>query len=702
MLANRNPEVHYQVVIENNSEVDLVDVGLSDDLSKQFGPDVFKGVSDLTLVTSPTNNGSFIALDSSRWDGTSKTNLFGLSDTGNRLAAGDSFVVGFKVEVDPSAPPAILENAAVAKGIAVDNKRAPLIDASGKQIVASGTSDRRVMKGETGAVETRTLLKPKIRLLKTPSDAVANGDKWDVEFTLAWKNTGTVAFDKVEIYDDLAAMFGGQFAGATIDGVIAGANNKGTAPVINASFASDTSRSLVKSCGRLEVGDSFEVAYTVTVDPNAVGTAASGLDSQATTYALAVDAEGVPIIHPNGALAITQQLSNSSNGAGEEVTSRFSETDAQNLAGTVVANVAVAKTIAQKPLPTSNGNFEVVCALVVSNTGAEDLTNISLVENLSGDFGSAFLGVGDVTIVSPPSDVRSILTLDRSWNGNGVVEIVDQTLSSLLAAGDSFKIHYAIELDAEKLGVPRKLKNQTVSGTEVLDPTVDDHVDSIVEQPVLAEVVEEDKVDETIAFPIAVVEPDISDDPVPSADLTITKAIAGQPIATDRGNLVVTYQFFVRNSGNVDLAELSLMEDLLAHFDSHFVKAGNVSLSAEPSDAVSSISVDAVRWNGKTSTELLDSSASNLLTSGDSFTLQFDVEIRPRGTGSSKRRKRSEKAASAERAKAIKLIEGLVSSPGPIYSGSPTCESSNSKSWEGARPGAGGISVGEGSIIAAA
>jgi len=114
------------------------------------------------------------------------------------------------------------------------------------------------------------------------------------------------------------------------------------------------------------------------------------------------------------------------------------------------------------------------------------------------------------------SDVRSILTLDRSWNGNGVVEIVDQTLSSLLAAGDSFKIHYAIEIDAEKLGVPRKLKNQTVSGTEVLDPTVDDHVDSIVEQPVLAEVVEEDKVDETIAFPIAVVEPDISDDPVPA------------------------------------------------------------------------------------------------------------------------------------------------------------------------------------------
>ena len=62
------------------------------------------------------------------------------------------------------------------------------------------------------------------------------------------------------------------------------------------------------------------------------------------------------------------------------------------------------------------------------------------------------------------------------------------------------------------------------------------------------------------------------------ADLGIAKSIVGDPVLTEIGNYVVTYRVVVENTGTVDLAELSLLEDLTNQFGSAFVNAGNLIL----------------------------------------------------------------------------------------------------------------------------
>ena len=95
------------------------------------------------------------------------------------------------------------------------------------------------------------------------------------------------------------------------------------------------------------------------------------------------------------------------------------------------------------------------------------------------------------------------------------------------------------------------------------------------------------------------------------------------------GNYVVTYEVVIENTGNVALADLSLLEDLQTQFGAPFVDAGNLTITVAPSDPQSTVSVDSAGWNGSSLIELIDTSSSSLLAVGDSFTIQFDVEIDP-------------------------------------------------------------------------
>ena len=113
------------------------------------------------------------------------------------------------------------------------------------------------------------------------------------------------------------------------------------------------------------------------------------------------------------------------------------------------------------------------------------------------------------------------------------------------------------------------------------------------------------------------------------ADLGIAKAIVGEPELLPNGNFVATYQLVVENTGNIDLASLSLLEDLSTQFDGAFVDAGNLELTVAPTDPNSSITLNSALWNGSTDVELVDTTVESLLVVGDSFTLEFTVEINP-------------------------------------------------------------------------
>ena len=204
--------------------------------------------------------------------------------------------------------------------------------------------------------------------------------------------------------------------------------------------------------------------------------------------------------------------------------------------------------------------------------------------------------------------------------------------------------------------------------------------------------------------------------------MAITKAIVGEPVLTDRGNYVVTYQLVVENTGTVDLAGLSLLEDTSSQCGLPFVKAGNLTIIAEPNDPGSSVSVDSAGWNGKISVELLDSSAANLLVTGDSVTIQFEVELNPSKATSAREKMVSSTGktfsangkspapggrAANDSATIGNVLKSFTDSPGPIYSGTPIDQvpSPFSANSENAFPNQFSVpsrfSVGDGSIISA-
>ena len=122
--------------------------------------------------------------------------------------------------------------------------------------------------------------------------------------------------------------------------------------------------------------------------------------------------------------------------------------------------------------------------------------------------------------------------------------------------------------------------------------------------------------------------------PVQIADIGVAKSITGQPEVLFNGNSVVTFQVVVQNTGTVDLGSLSLVEDIATQFGDAFISASNLILTAGPTGPTSNIAVasDSAGFNGATVTELLDQSIDNRLEVGDSFTIEFSVEVDPAGT----------------------------------------------------------------------
>ena len=123
--------------------------------------------------------------------------------SGSTLAIGDSFTLEFEATVDPIAfaSTADTNNSVESTGEAVDSSGNPVTDANGDPVLVSDFSDSGSdpignnlgEPGDTfGTDDPTPLLIPSIGLAKTSGDAVANGQDWDVTFTIVFENNGTV------------------------------------------------------------------------------------------------------------------------------------------------------------------------------------------------------------------------------------------------------------------------------------------------------------------------------------------------------------------------------------------------------------------------------------------------------------------------------------------------------------------------------
>ena len=109
--------------------------------------------------------------------------MFDSTEAGELLTAGDEFTVSFDVVVDPDLlddDSDYLENTATvnADGVNFDGSIITVTDDSGADDGSGIDSD-----------EPTTAVVPEIAVVKAAGYAIANGDNWDVPFTLVVENT---------------------------------------------------------------------------------------------------------------------------------------------------------------------------------------------------------------------------------------------------------------------------------------------------------------------------------------------------------------------------------------------------------------------------------------------------------------------------------------------------------------------------------
>ena len=473
-LANGNFEVVYSLVIENNGNVDLADLTLVEDLRTEFGF-ALVNAGNIALAT-PPSAASTIVLDNS-WDGDGANEM--ISQTAaTLLAVGDSFTVEFTVEVDPDAAanPDQLDNQVTVGGNAVDENGAAILDSTNTPITTtddsdSGTdpnSDNLNAQGDlTTSDDPTPLLIPDVAVAKSAGVAVANGDNFDVTFTLVYENTGTVTLENLSLTDDIMLQFGDAFVattGLTIQNLV----GSGTLPTANGVWVGDTAANMLVG-GSLDVGSSFEVVFTVTIDPDGVDSVSQGLTNQAVAEGDGVNPDGTPMVDSAGNPVTATDDSDdgtdpTGENGGEETTDGIAENDPTPI---LIADIGLAKSVVGTPTRLSNGNFNVTYQLVVENTGTVDLANLSLNEDLTTHFGAGLAGAGNLAITVPPAGLDSTITLDSGWDGSGVTEMVDGGTASLLEIGDSFTLEFVVEVEAAALSPSPTTNSVTATGDGV-------------------------------------------------------------------------------------------------------------------------------------------------------------------------------------------------------------------------------------------
>ena len=158
--------------------------------------------------------------------------------------------------------------------------------------------------------------------------------------------------------------------------------------------------------------DTFEVVYTVTIDPSMAPVGSVGLDNQASTFGEALDPNGNPILDDMGNPVTVDDLSDS----GTDPTNGSGAGTNEDPTSIVLPNIGAAKEVSGPTVALPNGDFEVTYQLVVENTGNVDLAGLSLTDDLATQFGPAFVSVsaGSLTVVTQPTDPASSCLLYTS------------------------------------------------------------------------------------------------------------------------------------------------------------------------------------------------------------------------------------------------------------------------------------------------
>ena len=292
-----NFDITYTFEVTNTGSETLSNLSLTDDLATQLGG-VFVDV--VSVSVSPGTATSAPTANVAGFNGTAGSDML-LGSASNELRPQETFTVTLVIEIDPDSPTAnfspagVLENSATTSGDGENGGMAS--DISDDPTDAENVQDPADPGNDPD--DPTPLYVPSIGLVKAAGDAVANGDNFDVTFTLVVENNGTVDLNNLSLEDNVAAQFGNAFvaaSGLTVQNFV----GTGTAPAANAAWNGDNSLDMLDGSGQLNIGDSFEVVFTITIDPDGIDSVSQALDNQANVSGDALDENGMLIDDGNG------------------------------------------------------------------------------------------------------------------------------------------------------------------------------------------------------------------------------------------------------------------------------------------------------------------------------------------------------------------------------------------------------------------
>ncbi len=434
-----NVIVTFEYLIENIGSAPLANIQLIEDFSanKNLGDAFVRVVGDSSSVMYIMTSDSIgMAPDiDPNFDGApNDINIFdGISGL---LYPGDSLIIVVAAEVDPNALfdyPADLpiENSARAEG------------EYSLQVVADESYAGTDPSGGDSAIVVHApalgLLKQVIAYEPAASGVVAN---FDVTYKYTLSNVGTDSISNLQIADSLASFFGPAFVDVVIPPMVLPSPMASMNPTENGGYDGDGMVDLLLGTdGELAPGDTVCVELTVEVDPNAMNL----VDTLFSMASATGEAPGL-------------------DGVGPDPKEVFDPSDNQDIeggddpTGIGIGDIKLTKDIISIDKAASGvpGNVDARFKLVIKNKGNVDLRNITVLDDVQRQLGSAYVGVVDLPVVTHQST-------DTPFNFGAFppVLIVSPGIDSL-APKDSFCLEFALEIDPNAVGAEKVLKNFAV------------------------------------------------------------------------------------------------------------------------------------------------------------------------------------------------------------------------------------------------
>jgi len=638
--------VSYTFGVSNKGNVAISNISLLEDFATQYGC-AFAGnaqdpvVTPVTVTgTAPTANTGYLG---------SGLNADLLNNDGT-LLPGDTLTVSVVVDIDPSCSTAAspLDNQASVSGTPSDATGTPLTDVNGNPLpnVMDDSDDNTdynsddTNDNETGGTDDPTLLYlPNVSVTKAvkATEILADDDvKLTFEFEVA--NTGNTIMTNLSLDDPLTffpTAAPGTDLNATNTMIMITNVDATTLPGANGSYDGETITEMLNGVsGELAPGESFLVTLMTEVDAAAFGgIMPQPVTNQAVVSGIPEDGMGNTLINPTTGVAyvIDDVTDNSDDGTGlpgngdpnDPNTGAEGEglgpNDYDDPTPIVMpGNINVVKMMTGIPTPAASnqvGNYDATYQFEICNTGGVDLINIDLVDNLNSEFGAGYVGVvtapsiatasTNATLVDPTPNTSytGFSPMDNLLNGDGGLE-----------PGQCITVEMEIEVDISEMPMPA-FNQAEVTGT---DPDGNELTDLSDDNTDLDGDGEEGDnntggSDDPTGFP-----------PVP--EISIVKQLS-DAVSQPNGDVKLTFEMIVENTGNTYLDDLSLVDDLSGFLPAADPATQDIKVVITNIDADMAPTAGA-GYDGVATTEMLATTDGNM-ASGQKYMVTLMVEVSP-------------------------------------------------------------------------